>query len=145
MQRRRVHASEIGALPLNNQVSLIATVDESNGINAHGLRACFTAINTGATSAQSTGTWALFCIPDEISAVPGVDISELESEDSNAFIWAVGLWSSSTETPEKVEINIKTSRNCQRGARIVLRVRNNVQFSTNPSVQLMISYFTKSL
>lgn len=145
MQRRRVHCSELGAIPLNTNVSLIATIDETNGANVHGFRAELNLIITGLTAAASHGTWAVWCMPDESSIVPDTDVSVLEAEGSNAFLWGVGLWGVTTATPCVIKFEPKTSRNCQNGARIVLKIRNNVQNGTVPSLEMLISYFTKSL
>ncbi len=145
MQRRRVHAVELGALVLNGVFTIEAVIDESNGVNFHGLRCSVSVLNTGSEPSASHGTWVVFCLPDETSDIPNVDTSGLEAEGSNAFIWGVGTWGCSVGTPCQIEFNPATSRNCQNGARVVFRMRNNVTTGTNPSVQGTMTYFTKSL
>jgi len=145
MQRRRVHAQELGAMPLDTFFTQTFEIDETNGVNVHGLRWCVSVMTTGAVPSVSQGTWVCFCIPDETSAIPGTDIGNLEGEGANAFIWGVGMWSASVGTPAMIEFNPGTSRNCQNGARIVMRLRTNILVGTSPTVAAVVTYFTKSL
>jgi len=145
MERRRVHATELGAIPLDIQFSHTVTIDESNGLNIHGLRWEVSIVTTGSTVGASQGTWAVFCLPDEASNLPNVDIADFEAEGSNAFTWGIGTWEVSNATPTKILFSPKTTRNCQNGARIVFKMKNNVSTGTSPSVASVVTFFTKSL
>ncbi len=144
MQRRRVHAvtSNLGVAVSH---TLLATIDESNGVNAHGMRISFICEPENA-SANAWGTWALYCLPDEASALPVQNIAVLETEISNAFMWAVGTWAASNETPYcSPAIDLGTSRNCQNGARLVLIINPEGVSAGLVRISSVMSYFTKSL
>jgi len=145
MQRKRIHANTdlvagVGATP-----GLIGVIDESNGVNAHNINFCFTA-EPDSTDANAQGTWVLLCIPDELSGLLNPTFVNFEAEGANAFIWACGLWSASNQTPyTSGNINIKTSRNCQNGARLVLRIGVTGITAGSTRVNTMLTYNTKSL
>jgi len=143
MQRRRIHAEAFnqGVGFTNN---LIGEITESNGVNAHGLR-LLASIEPEDAGANATGTWALICLPDELTPIPTLSIGALEAEGSNAFIWAVGTWAASNQFPRDLAIEIRTSRNCQNGARLVFQVFNGGVTAGLVSVDLLMTYFTKSL
>ncbi len=143
MQRRRVHSLSDTNTVTNDHI-LIATIDESNGVNAHGLRASFIT-EPEVADANANGNWAIWCIPDEASLVPNTNTSALEAEDSNAFMWATGVYASSNQTPSHCDIELGTSRNCQRGARIVLVVTRGGVTTGSVRIRSVMTYFTKSL
>jgi len=145
MQRRRVHSAEQGAIVLNGTFTQVFTVDETNGVNIHGLRWSIGLMTTGVLPAGSIGNWVVWCLPDEFSTIPAVDTADLEGEQSNAFMWGSGVWTNCAGQTTKIEFNPAISRNCQNGARIVLVIRNNGTIGTAPSVQSIVTYFTKSL
>ena len=143
MQRRRVHAitSSIGTTgPLNLQ----ADVDETNGANLHGLR-CSMAIEPENAGANANGLWVLWCLPDAQSPIPNANFGSMETEAGNAFVWALGTWIASNETPWQHDIEIRTSRNCQNGARIVLTIEIAGVSAGNVRYNRILTYFTKSL
>ena len=141
MQRRRVHAvtSAIGIGSHDN----IGIIDETNGVNAHGLRASFI-VEPQDGDANATGNWVLYCIPDEASAVPVSTTAVLELEASNAFIWALGTWAATNQTPYCKDIDIGTSRTCQNGARLVLRVNVDGISAGLARIRSTLTYFTTS-
>ncbi len=144
MQRRRVHAvSEAAGVGVTH--SNVYTIDESNGVNVHGLRLSFVCEPESA-DANANGNWVLWCIPDEVSAVPVLTTAGLETEGSNAFIWALGTWAASNQTPFCLpETNLGTSRNCQNGARVILEVGRQGVSAGNVRVRSIVTCFTKSL
>ncbi len=145
MQRKRVHVNSTLVAGVGNATSLIGTIDESNGVNAHNLNFCFTC-EPDSTDANSAGQWVLWCLPDETSGIPNPSIAGLEAEGSNAFLWASGLWNASNQTPyTSPNIHIATSRNCQNGARLVLIVRVEGITAGSTRVVQMLTYNTKSL
>ena len=142
MQRRRVHTNT-AAGGSSFSLNTIGTITETNGVNAHGLRASFVCEPEN-VDANATGNWVLYCIPDEAFAVPVSSTTVLELEASNAFIWALGTWAASNQTPYCKDIEIGTSRNCQNGARIVLVVDVEGVSAGNVSVRTTLTYFTTS-
>ena len=143
MERKRVHA--ISALAGLGNYQLIAAIDESNGVNAHNVHLEFT-VEPDSTDANAAGQWVLWCLPDEISAIPATSIASLEAETSNAFYWAGGLWSASNQTPyHSGDITFKSTRNCQNGARLVFVVRTEGLTAGSTRVVQLLTYNTKSL
>ena len=144
MKRARVHSLS-SLIGVGSTHQLIYTVDESNGVNVHGVRFGFIAEPENA-DANANGVWTLWCMPDEISAVPIPSVPLMELEGSNAFIWAMGVWASSNQTPFNLpETALGTSRNCQQGARIVLAVHASGISAGNVRVVSYLRNFTKSL
>ena len=143
MQRRRVHAIS-ATLGAGGVLNLIATIDETNGVNAHGLRGSI-AIEPQDGGANGNGIWNLWCIPDESSTVPNGSFATMEAEGSNAFLWATGTFVVSNETPFNHDVAIGTSRNCQRGARLILQISLAGLTAGVARTNLLMTYFTKSL
>ncbi len=143
MERRRIHAVT-GTSGAGGTADVIATIDESNGVNAHGLRWRF-AIEPENTDANANGTYALMCLPRQSTAIPSITINALELEADNPAIWAVGVWIASNQTPFTLEIAPKTTRNCPAGTRIVGRISfSGVSAGVVRQNQTM-TYFTQSL
>jgi len=119
IQRKRIHSntSQLAALGVNN---LVYTINESNGVNVHGMR-----LSAGwepqDADANAHIIWSLICMPDEVAPIPNLTQGLLELEGSNAFIWACGVKFMSNQTPANLDLVINTSRNCQNGARIVFQ------------------------
>ena len=122
----------------------MATIDETNGANVHGVIADFI-IEPENADANANGVWAIFCMPDELSTIPVPTIALMEAEGSNAFVWATGVWAASNQTPFCKEIKLGTSRNCQNGARIVLKIYHEGVSAGLVRNLLSLVYFTKSL
>ena len=140
MQRKRIHAAT-SFFGLSTTGQLIATIDESNMVNVHGLR-CDFSVEPENADANANGTWAISCLPRPSTAVPVISIAALELEADNPSIWACGVWAASNQTPYNKCIELKTSRNCQAGSRIVLSVRVEGVSSGNVRVIRTICYFT---
>jgi len=120
------------------------TIDETNGVNAHGLRIS-SIVQPGTQDADANGVWALWCLPDETSTIPTIDNAFMEAETKNAFLWATGNFAATNQTPDKIELEIRTSRNCQNGARIVWSIRMNTLTAGTARVRTTCTYFTKGL
>ncbi len=146
MERKRVHFNTVLAAgaPVTT-TNLVATIDESNGVNVYNIHIEF-GCEPDSTDANGHGTWVLWCLPDEASNIPSSTISALEAEQSNAFLWAAGLWFASNQTPfNSYDIPIRTTRNCQNGARLVLSVVVEGLTAGSTRVTKKITYNTASL
>ena len=142
-QRRRVHAADQtgGA---GTQLDVVGTVDEGPAVNIHGFRASFTTEPENA-DANANGTWTVWCLPRQSTAVPGSSIGSLETEADNPVLWAVGMWASSNQTPSEKDIELRTSRNCQAGTRIVLRIRREGVSAGNVDINAVMTWFQTTL
>jgi len=143
MQRRRVHfitaAAGVGVVHL-----LTGTIDETNGANVHGLRTGFI-VEPENADANANGTWALWCLPRETTAVPTTTVAALEAEGDNTVMWACGVFGATNQTPAVIDIAPMTSRNCPNGTRLTLAVNPEGISAGNVRVRQYMTYFTKSL
>ncbi len=96
--------------------------------------------------ANANGTWVLWCIPDAVSAVPSSAIATLELEGSNPYIWAMGVWTASNQTPYTFpDATFGTTRNCPNGGRLVLSIRMEGVSAGLVRIIRYITYNTRSL
>ena len=122
MNRRRLDAQS-DVVAVNNQSRVKITQDETDVANLHGLHYCFS-IEPEVQDANANGIWICYCLPagviDETSAgnLPQ-NFADLDNEDFLPYVWGVGCWTASNQAPFHYEFAPSTSRNCQKGARIL--------------------------
>ena len=123
-QRRRLNAESRSNSTLNDQTAdnIDIVMDEQSMVNAHGLRYCGS-IEPENADANANGFWICLClpadvIPDNSSNLPN-DFGSLDNEDFMPYVWGVGCWTASNQAPYHFEFVPSTSRNCQKGARIL--------------------------
>ncbi len=124
-QRRRISTTTDSDALLNDiSNNLNIFLDETNVTNVHGLRYCFS-IEPEVGEANANGFWCVFCIPAGIiqnNDLP-VTIGTLGDEAKwSPYLWGIGCWTASNQAPYHGEFNPQTSRNCQKGARIMCYV-----------------------
>ena len=126
-------------------VSLLYTIDESNGVNAHNVHVNFI-VEPQDADANAHGAWVLWCIPDGASNQPPANLTSLEGELANQFIWAAGVWAASNQTPFVLgDTTFGTTRNCANGARLILAVSIDGLTAGLARVASMLTCNTKSL
>ena len=118
-QRRRLDAeSETKTVGTSSEVEL--TLDETDAVNIHGIHYCFS-IEPENGDANANGFWIMYCLPAGV--IQGADLpttfATLDNEDFLPYVWGVGCWTASNQAPFHYEFAPSTSRNCQKGARIV--------------------------
>jgi len=144
MERRRVH-SLTETKSAGQGSAITGTIEESNGINAHGLTYNFICEPENA-DANAHGTWSVWCLPRETTALPATSVAAFEAEGDNNVLWACGVWSASNQTPyTSPTFRPKTSRNCPNGTRIVGIVTQEGVSAGVVRVDHMLCYFTRSL
>ena len=119
---------------------------EGTVVNVHGYRASI-ALEPEADNANSSGFWAVWVLPGGIiqnSDLP-TTIGTLGNEDFAPYLWGVGLFAVSNQSPMVVEFNPKTSRNIQRGGRIVLEVGITGLTAGNMSLDTLQTMFTTNV
>jgi len=92
-------------------------------VNVHGYRAQF-AVEPEDGDANANGFWAVWVLPGGViqnSDLPA-SIGTLGNEDFAPYMWGSGLFMASNQTPWVSEFVPGTSRNIQRGGRIVLEI-----------------------
>jgi len=92
-------------------------------VNVHGYRMQFgTEPTTG--EANANGIWAVWVLPGK--TIQNADLpttyGEFGNEDRSAYLWGMGPWLSSNQTPNHVEFAPKGTRNMARDSRIVLQI-----------------------
>ena len=122
-QRRRISTTTDSDAILDTVggKSVSIDLDETNATNVHGLRYCFS-IEPENTDANANGFWCVFCIPAGViqNADLPATIGTLGDDSKwSPYIWGLGCWTASNQAPYHGEFNPMTSRNCQKGARII--------------------------
>jgi len=120
-QRRRLDAETYSNTTLNSRADKAEIeLDESASVNVHGLRYCGS-IEPENADANANGFWLLLCLPAGIitptTQMPG-SFAELDNENFLPYVWGVGCWTASNQAPYHFEFAPRTSRTCQKGARI---------------------------
>ena len=125
-QRRRLETTTNANADLNDRSAdrMTLDLDETNATNVHGLRYCFS-IEPENADANANGWWAVWCLPSNLPSIASLPqtIGELgDDADNSPFLWGLGCWTASNQAPYHGEFNPATSRNCQKGAKIVFGV-----------------------
>jgi len=121
-QRRRLDAQS-DQLALNTIGTVQITQDETDAANMHGLHWCFS-IEPENGDANANGFWILYCLPAGVinqADLPN-GFAELDNEDFLPYVWGVGCWTASNQAPFHYDFAPQTSRNCQKGARLLANV-----------------------
>ena len=141
--RKRIHSATdtdaVGAA-----FELTGTIDEANMVNVHGMRISFS-LEPQDADANANGTWVLSCLPRQTTASPGISPAALELEADNPVIWGCGTWAASNQTPFNFNEQFGTSRNCQAGTRLNLKIlMSGVSAGLVRTIAVMC-YFTKAM
>ena len=121
-QRRRLDANT-DQKTVGGQAQVTIEQNETDAANMHGMHYCFS-IEPENGDANANGFWIVYCLPaGVIDQAVGTDLpssfSDLDNEDFLPYVWGVGCWTASNQAPFHYEFAPRTSRNCQKGARIV--------------------------
>ncbi len=98
--------------------------DSGTAVNIHGFRAMI-ALEPQDAGANANGAIGIYVLPGgtiQNSDLP-VAYGTFGNEDFAPYLWGMTPWIASNETPTLWEFAPKTSRNMQRGGRIVLDLR----------------------
>ena len=142
-QKRRIEtttdSSGIGSQTLDMDM------DDADVVNAHGFRFCGS-IEPENADANANGAWAVWCLPGGViqNADLPTSLSLLGNEDSAPYLWGCGCWTASNQAPYHYEFVPKTSRNCQKGSRLVMRIMKDGISAGNVRLNMLITGFTSS-
>jgi len=120
-------------------------LDDADAVNFHGLRYCVS-IEPEVGDANANGFWAVWCLPGgiiQLADLPNT-FGEIGNEDSAPYLWGVGCWTASNQSTFSEVFAPKTSRNCQKGARIVARTLISGVSSGNVRINAILTGFTTS-
>ena len=123
-------------------------VDFEHGtvVNVHGYRA-MVAIEPQDADANANGFCAVYVLPGGIvqnSDLP-TGVGDFGNEDIAPYLWGIVPWVASNQTPWHWEFAPKTTRNVQRGGRIVLEVFINGLSAGLARVNTCQTMFTKNV
>ena len=126
------------AKAVNTQENLRYTI-EAHKVNCSNIWAEFIAEPEN-MDANAWGTWALmnFDIDSTELGTPAIDGAFFNNREYNAMIIACGLWAGSNQSPAKVQIHPKTTRNIINQGRLELIVRNLGVSAGNVRLALMM-------
>ena len=140
-QRRRLNA-ETDAIGLDSR-DIVIEMDETDSVNFHGMHYCFS-IEPENQDANANGFWIVYCLPAgliQLSDLP-ISFASLDNEDFLPYVWGVGCWTASNQAPFHYDFSPSTSRNCQRGARIMGRITVTGVSAGNVRVNQTMTGFT---
>ncbi len=122
VQRRRLEGetSSNSTIDSSSADTTELTLDEGPSVNVHGLRYCFS-IEPENADANANGFWLCLCLPAGVLGFGSFPSTwaTLDNETFLPYVWGVGCWTASNQAPYHYEFAPATSRNCQKGARIV--------------------------
>ena len=97
--------------------------DHDTVVNVHGYRMEFD-IEPENADANANGIWAVWVLPGGVisNADLPVNYGGFGNEDFAPYLWGLGPFVASNQTPRHVEFTPMSTRNMQRGSRIVLEV-----------------------
>ncbi len=145
IQRRRIASRNTLSNTLNsvsNNKNVI-TMDEGTAVNAHGVRLSMS-VNPESSTSNVTGFWYLCALPQTtiVDADMPNSLTTLEDDTFTPYFWAMGVFDASNETPWNHEIDLKTSRNLKRGARVQLNILLTTISGGSVRVQSILQLFT---
>jgi len=98
--------------------------DHGTAVNIHGLRVEFIGEPQDA-DANAHGVIGVYVLPAGViqnSDLP-VALGTFGNEDFAPYLWGIGLWAATNQTPAKWVFAPSTSRTLQRGGRVVVDLR----------------------
>ena len=117
-QKRRIEVATGTSGVANNYIDI--DFDNSTEVNVHSMRVN-TAVEPQDAGANCNGIWAVWVLPGGVIGNADLPTSFGSFGDENfaPYLWGMGVFIASNETPTTWEFAPKTSRNIQRGGRIV--------------------------
>ena len=121
-QKRRIEVATGTASVSNNFIDI--DFEHSTEVNVHAFR-INTSVEPEDGDANANGIWAVWVLPGGViqnGDLPAT-FGAFGNEDFAPYLWGMGVWTASNQTPATWEFTPKTSRNIQRGGRIVYQLR----------------------
>jgi len=140
-QRRRLEA-ETDAIGLG-RADIELAFNETDAVNFHGMHYCFS-IEPENADANANGFWIVYCLPAEVLQAADFPqtFANLDNENFLPYVWGVGCWTASNQAPFHYEFAPSTSRNCQKGARILCSIHVEGVSAGNVRINQTMTGFT---
>ena len=146
-QRRRIGADTGSNNTLNSNSADFVEIkfDETDSVNIHGLRYCFS-IEPENADANANGFWVFYCFPGGILSVNDMPstFATLDNEDFHPYVWGIGCWTASNQAPYHYEFTPSTSRTCQKGSRVVGVITKTGVSAGNVRINQTLTCFTSN-
>jgi len=122
----------------NGGVSITNTSEEP--CNIHGLQVDVMIGNTGA--GLTFGYWAIYLLPRGSTGVPTLTTTNLNNEQDSPVTWMLGTWmTTDTGVVSHIGGSPRTSRNCPRGGRLILRITSSVLSASSVRIHGVMTWF----
>ena len=136
---------QTAAIGVSGQAFVELQFLESPAVNFHGLRVDIN-IEPEAQEANANGYWIVYMFPGDVITTGDLptSFSQLDDEDIQGYVWGIGAWMASNNTPYMHTFAPKTTRNIPRRGRIVVQVRvvGILPVLTNARINTIITGFT---
>ncbi len=119
--RRRIEVSTSTPGISNNFIDLQFLNDAM--VNLHGYRMEFM-IEPQDADANANGIWAVWVLPGEViqNADLPVGFGDFGDEDRHPYLWGLGVFGATNQTPSHTSFAPGTTRNMARNSRVVLQI-----------------------
>ena len=120
-KRRIETASGASGVGATNFIDM--NFDKGQAVNIHGFRAEFI-VEPEDQDANCNGNWAVYVLPGGLvqnSDLPATG-GAMGDEDTGPYLWGIGVFAATNQTPMKITFAPKSSRNMQAGGRVVLEI-----------------------
>ena len=97
--------------------------DKGQAVNIHGLRV-ESVMEPENADANANGIWALWVLPGGViqnGDLP-TNFGSFGDEDFAPYLWGIGVWQASNQTPDRILFAPSSTRNMQAGGRIVFEL-----------------------
>jgi len=120
-QKRRVEVATGNPGISNNYIDM--DFDTDTVVNIHGLRV-ESVLEPEIENANANGIWAVWVLPGEViqNADLPTNLGQFGDEKWAPYLWGIGVWAAANQTTGKILFEPKTSRNMQKGGRIVFHL-----------------------
>ena len=97
--------------------------EKGQTVNLHGFRMEWI-LEPEDADANANGTWAVWVLPGGV--IQNTDLpstfGEFGNEDFAPYLWGIGVWACSNQTPTTINFAPASTRNIQTGGRVVLQL-----------------------
>jgi len=100
--------------------------EKGQAVNIHGWRSEFI-VEPENADANATGIWGVWVLPGGVIQNTDLPASfgDFGDEKWAPYLWGIGVWAATNQTPDKVTFAPASTRNMQEGGRVVLQISIN--------------------
>jgi len=119
--KRRIEVATGTSGLANNYIDI--AFDKGQAVNIHGFRV-ESALEPENADANANGIWAVWVLPGGViqNADLPLNYGSFGNEDFAPYLWGMGSWIASNQTPFHIKFEPKSTRNMQAGGRVVFHL-----------------------